>query len=213
MTPDGIPTMLYVRVANLPAAQARQAAEHAVRVAVREAPKLTGASSARFAPVFGEGHFGISWSDPHVWHQERGIKPFTMRSLAGKVIPMWIDDPTGEERKKYPKNKTRTTASGKTQVLIIRRVAKMGARKRVVRNGQVQQVPASYPGAPGRIVRREAKQPLTTPGRVGGRIAAGNVGVRWRHPGLDKRGFLYKGIFEAARARGIFIVPQMVTPA
>lgn len=213
MTPDGIPTMLFVQVRDLDRGQARLLAEMATRIAIREAPKLSGASSARFEPVFGPGYFGIGWSDSHVWFQNQGTRPHTQRALAGKVVPMWIDDPTGEERKKNPRAKTRVTASGKTQVLIIRRAAKLGARKRVRRNGIMVTVPASYPGAPGRIDRREAARPFTTPGKVGGRIAQGNNPIRWRHPGLDRRGFLHQGINAAARSQGIFLVPQMVQAA
>lgn len=204
------PTMLFVSLPGLRPTEARLMAEMATRTAVRLAPKLSGASSARFRPVFGPGFYGITWNDPHVWFQNAGIRPFTNRALAGKTIPMWIDDPTGAERAKNPQAKTRITESGKTQVLIFRRAAPLGARKRVIRNGVARDVPASYPGAPGRIAMREARQPNTTPGRVAGRIAQANVGVRWRHPGLEPRSFLNQGIMAAAQGAGVVVTPSMI---
>lgn len=204
------PTKLYARVEGLTRPQARQCAEQATKTAVRLAPKLSGASSSRFSPIFDNGYFGITWLDNHVWYQNQGIKPFTNRALAGKVIPMWIDDPTGKVQRENPKAKTRTTESGKTQVLLIRRAAPIGARKKVMRGGVMRDVPASYPGAPGRIRLREAGAPNTTQGKVGGQVARGNVGVRWRHPGLDKRSFLHEGILQASKAAGLHVSPAMI---
>jgi hypothetical protein len=130
-----------------------------------------------------------------------------MYALAGKTIPMWVDDPTGTERQKNPKAKLRTTLSGKTQVLIFRRAAQLGqtktTRTKVAGQWQSRTVPMSYPGAPGRIGRREAGRPLTTPGRTGGQVAMGNVGVRWRHPGLAPRKFLNRAMVTAAQENGI----------
>jgi hypothetical protein len=121
-----------------------------------------------------------------------------MRSLAGKTIPMWIDDPTGEERRQNPKAKTRRTKSGKIQVLIFRRAAKIGARKQVRRavGGVVHNVsvPASYPGAPGRITRRHGERGSSRGEHQPGGIRRFNTGVRWRHPGLAPRGFLHYGL-------------------
>jgi hypothetical protein len=99
--------------------------------------------------------------------------------------------------------------SGKTQVLIFRRVASVGQTKTVTRRSRVTgtiertQVPASYPGAPGRIGRREAAQPYTRGGSSGGQIAGGNVGVRWRHPGLAPRKFLNNSLTLAAQWNGV----------
>jgi hypothetical protein len=142
----------------------------------------------------------------YVYFQERGIRPFTMTALAGKTIPMWIDDPTGTERQKNPKAPTRVTMSGKTQVRIFRRAANIGqtrtTRTKVAGQWQVSSSPMSYPGAPGRIGRREAGQPNTTPGRTGGQIAKGNIGVRWRHPGLAPRRFLNRSLVLAAQRGG-----------
>jgi hypothetical protein len=178
---------------GLTPAKASVAAKIAVAFSRRIAPKLTGMSSRNFKPIFGQGFFGIGWEEDYVWYQAMGIRAFTMYSLAGKTIPMWIDDPTGKERQKNPKAKTRVTVSGKTQVLIFRRAARIGQRKTVVRNGVPVSVPMSYPGAPGRITLREAPAPDTRPGALGGQIAAGNVGVRWRHPGLPESSFVHRG--------------------
>lgn len=197
--PTIIPNRLVMYVPGLTDARAYQAATTAQVFARRRAPKMTGHGASRIMADWGPGWFGIHWLDEYLWFQEVGINPFTMRALAGKTVPMWIDDPTGKERQKNPKAKTRVTASGKTQVLIFRKAARMGQRKTVVRHGTTLSVPASYPGAPGRIGSREARQPYTTPGRVGGQIARGNSGVRWRHPGLSARSFLHSGMTEGAR--------------
>lgn len=173
-------------------------------------PKMSGASAARLQPIYGKGFFGIAWMDSYVFFQDHGIRPFTMRSLAGKTIPMWIDDPTGQERAKNPKAKVRTTMSGKIQVLIFRRAANIGQRitkyGRDKRTGQrivISDKPASYPGAPGRIAQREAGRPSTREGKQGGQIARGNVGVRWRHPGIQPRLFLNNAVTLAAQWNGI----------
>lgn len=206
-----VPDRLYVEVA-LPFEEARSVAEHAVTVARRLAPKMTGASAARLYPLYGDGYIGIGWADDHVWYQEAGIRAFTMHRLAGKVVPMWLDDPTGELRRKNPKAKVRRTASGKMQVLVFRRAARHGQRRAVRRqDGTMTSVPASYPGAPGRISLREARLPYTTPGRVGGRIAAKNIGVRWRHPGLTPRSFILRALTKAAHTAGVAPGPAVAS--
>lgn len=159
---------------------------------------------------------GMASHNSYVWFQEQGIRPFTMFSLAGKTIPMWVDDPTGTEREKNPRAQTRITLSGKVQVLIFRRAALPGQRitkRRKVADGTWEDysAPASYPGAPGRIGRRETSRPMTTPGRVPGAIARGNVGVRWRHPGLAPRRFLNHAMSLAAMQGGI--VPERIYAA
>lgn len=186
--------------------RARAAAREAVRLARRAMPKMSGAAARGMQPLYGKGYFGISWATEVVWYQDHGTKPFTMRSLAGKVIPMWIDDPTGQERRDNPKAKTRVTESGKMQVLIFRRAALIGQRKKVYKRDPktglkvlVSDKPASYPGAPGRIAWREAAKPWTRPGRRPGAIHPGNVGVRWRHPGLKPRSFLNMSMTAAAQ--------------
>ncbi|MFE4863238.1 LAGLIDADG family homing endonuclease, partial [Streptomyces sp. NPDC056670] len=136
-------------------------------------------------------------------------------TLTHNTIPMWIDDPTGQERRDNPKAKTRVTESGKTQVLIFRRAARIGERKRVYRRDPktglkilVSDKPAHYPGAPGRIAWREAKQPWTRPGRRGGAIHPGNIGVWWRHPGIKPRSFLNTSMTAAAQKAGL--LPERV---
>lgn len=205
------PDRLIMLIDGLPGNRARNMANAAVREARRIMPKLTGRAASRLQPLYGSGYCGILWADSYVWFQEQGIRPFTMFSLAGKTIPMWVDDPTGTEREKNPKAPTRVTLSGKTQMLIFRRAAMPGQTRTVRRkiaDGTYQEftVPASYPGAPGRIGKRETSRPFTTPGRVPGAIARGNIGVRWRHPGLAPRQFLNHSLSLAAEQGGIIPV-------
>lgn len=181
------PDRLIMLVGGLSGSRARTMANLAVREARRVMPKLTGASASRLFPLYGSGFFGVGWADSYVWFQEQGIRPFTMNSLKGKTIPMWVDDADGTERQKNPKAKTRMTVSGKTQVLIFRR--------------------ATSPGAPGRISRRSAG----SQGKVAGAIAKGNVGVKWRHPGLAPRRFLNHAVSLAAQQGGI--VPNRIYAA
>ncbi len=208
------PDRIIMVVPRMTAGRARSCALAALRECRRKMPKMSGASAARLQPLYGKGYFGISWMDSYVFFQDHGIRPFTMRSLAGKTIPMWIDDPTGKERSKNPKAKIRVTMSGKTQVLIFRKAANIG--QRITKYGRdrqgnrvvVSDKPASYPGAPGRINRREAAAPWTRGGAKGGQIAPGNGGVRWRHPGIAPRLFLNNAITLAAEWNGI--LPQRV---
>lgn len=207
------PDRCLMLVPNLNPRRARNIANDAVRIARRNAPKMSGAGARRLQPLYGPGYFGIYFPDSYMWFQDHGIRPFTMRSLEGKTIPMWINDPTGAERAKNPKAKTRTTSSGQVQVLIFRKAARKG--QRIVRTKVdpitkikrvVEDRPASYPGAPGRISYRESGQPSTAPGRVAGAVARGNVGVRWRHPGLSPRLFINHGLTVAAQQNGILPV-------
>ena len=198
-----IPDRMVMDIEGLDEFSARPAAMDAVALAKRYAPKMSGDSASRLQPVWGKGWFGVLWEDDHVWYQEMGVRSFTMRKLAGKVIPMWLDDPTGRIARENPKAKKRTTASGKQQVLIFRRAAKIGARKLARRGGRLVDVPASYPGAPGRIAVREARRPWTTPGKVGGQVAARNIGVRWRFPGLLARSFIARSLTQAAYQAGL----------
>lgn len=173
----------------------------AARKAVQDAPKLTGAGANGIHPFYGPGFFGLTFPS-YMWIQNVGAKPYVQKSLAGKVIPMWIDDPTGKMQMDNPKAKTRITEAGRFQVLIFRRVAKMGQRKTVRKKikgiEMTTTVPMSFPGAPGRIGLREAPRPWTTPGRLGGRIARGNVGIRWYFPGLMPRLYLNNALWTAA---------------
>lgn len=204
------PDRIIMLVQGLKPNRARACALAAVREARRKMPKMSGASAARLQPLYGKGYFGIWWADSYVFFQDHGIRPFTMRNLAGKTIPMWIDDPTGRERARNPKAKVRVTASGKTQVLIFRRAANIG--QRITKYGRdkvtgarivISDKPASYPGAPGRIAVREAPNPRTREGKRGGQIAAGNGGVRWRHPGIAPRLFLNNAVTLSAQWNGI----------
>jgi hypothetical protein len=202
------PDRMILVVDGLRGARARGLANVALREARRVMPKLTGRAASRLFPLYGSGYFGIGWQDSYAWFQEQGIRPFTMFALAGKTIPMWVDDPAGSEREKNPRAQVRTTLSGKVQVLIFRRAAMPGQRRTLRRkkpdgSWETYTVPASYPGAPGRIGRRESAQPRTTAGKVPGAIAKGNVGVRWRHPGLAPRQFLNHSITLAAGQSGI----------
>lgn len=199
-------------VTDLDPERARRIAVEACLYARNYAPKMSGNSSAKFYPVWAPGIFGLEWQHPYVWFQEAGIRPFTNRALAGKTVPMWINDPKGEERRKNPKAQTRRTADGRMQVLVFRRAAKLGQRKNVWRNvnGQMirRSVPASYPGAPGRIAVNRSQGIMRAgdidPGAKNpGAIARGNVGVRWRHPGLDPRRFIARALYTAAVNNGL----------
>lgn len=181
--PKTVPHKIWVEVPGAPEGLCRLMGHNAQTYARQDMPKLSGAAAGGTRPFSAPGVFGLTWRADYLWYQEAGIKAFTMKSLQGKTIPMWVDDPTGSERQKNKGAKTRVTASGKTQVLIFRKATK--------------------PGVPGRIGRREAGRPLTTPGKLGGAIASGNVGVKWRHPGLSPRGFLHKAVLAAAHDHGL----------
>jgi hypothetical protein len=201
--PPRNPDRLIFVAPELSIEEAYGVAQQAVKYAQALCPKLTGTGASGIRPIFGEGYFGVTFEMPYIWIQNVGARPFLMRNLAGKTIPMWVDDPTGSQARDNPKAQTRTTASGRTQVLIFRKAAPIGSRKTVKTRGPggatiSKDVPRSYPGAAGRIANREAAQPYTTPGRVGGRIAQGNIGIRWYFPGLSPRHFLEEGLKRAA---------------
>lgn len=191
------PDALIARVPGLTTAQARDMAALATSHAARIAPKSSGRGAASLQPVWGPGWYGIRWGEAAMWFNEAGTRPRTMRELAGKLIPMWVPDPMGKEAAKVPAKdrarRIRRDAAGKQEVLIFRRAAKIGARKMV--NGR--SVPASYPGAPGRIAVRKSD-----PG-PGGQVAKGNVGIRWRHPGISPRGFMRHSMEDVAVAYGV----------
>ena len=213
------PDRLVMTVEGMDVATAKFCARTALATARKNAPKMSGDSAKRMGTVYGEGFFGITFQDPYIWFQENGIKSFTMNNLQGKLIPMWVDDRDGKLRAadRKGKLKIRTTASGKVQVLIFRKAAVKGERKMVTRPArrgggtETVSVPRSYPGAPGRIGVRQAPAPMTTPGKVGGTIAGGNVGVRWRHPGLSPRFFLNNAITMAAQQAGVLPIRIYVT--
>lgn len=166
----------------------------AVEFAQASMPKISGRLAMTLKPVYGTSYWGIYFPDPKVWYLEKGTNPFTMNRLAGKTIPMWVDDPDGSVAKQEGKNtKTRITVDGRRQALIFRRAANKGERKTIIRNGRKVSVPRSYPGAPGRIGNRLAS----------GRIGVPNVGVRWRHPGITGRRYLNEAMLDAAVSYGV----------
>jgi hypothetical protein len=205
------PDRALMVITGLDPARARLCAMTAAYLCRRRMPKATGAAASRIQPLWDRGYFGIAWMDSYVWFQDHGIRAFTMRSLEGKTIPMWVDDPTGQERLKNPKAKTRVTMSGKTQVLIFRKVGRRDQALTRTKTDPRTKLPVtvaatkapSYPGAPGRISRREAGAPLTREGRKGGQISRGNIGVRWRHPGLEPRLFINNSLTLSAQLHGI----------
>lgn len=208
---SNVPNKAVMGVEGMSIYECRDLAIKAARYARGLAPKATLQSSSRFFPIYGKGFFGVSWEHPYIWYQEAGIRPFTMRSLAGKTIPMWLDDRDGKLRKDNPKAKTRTLYGGRVQVLVFRRAAKIGQRKKVWRNegGKMvlRSVPASYPGAPGRIAVNRSKGIMRAGDvdpsvRNPGWIAKGNVGVRWRHPGLPSARFIARAIYVVAIEAG-----------
>src|SRR5258708_17178289 len=123
------PDRLLMIVPRLSGRRARSIANEAVRLTRVFMPKLTGQAYNRIFPIYGKGYIGVGWLDSYVWLQENGIRPFTMVALSGKTIPMWVNDPTGTEQQRNPRAKTRVTMSGIPQVLIFRRVARMGQTK------------------------------------------------------------------------------------
>jgi hypothetical protein len=193
-----VPDRLIVIMPGLQTSDAKSLADYALKIAVVRSPKMTGISSKQLKAIYGPNFYGIQWFEDYVWYQESGTKPFTMFALAGKVIPMWISDPTGFERKKNPKARTRTTASGTVQVLIFRRAAKPGQRKTTRRRVGGQwvsvSVPMSYPGAPGRIALRGAAGQILSPS------SNRHIGVRWRNPGLGARQFLHYSLIDSAKS-------------
>lgn len=195
-----------MRVEGLGVREAEALATIAVAHARRNAPKLTGHAASTFVGVFGENFFGVHWTEDYVWFTEAGTRPFVMRKLAGKTIPMWLDDPTGEIKARNPKAHTRIL-SGRPQTLIFRRAAPIGQRKLVRRERRgvtrTVDVPASYPGAPGRIARRVAPAPENREGYRGGQVSPGNVGLRWYHPGIMARRPIEQALRLAARDGGV----------
>lgn len=196
-----MPNRLYLRAPQYNREQCEMLAKQAVALIQSITPKLSGRGSAGINPYWGVGWFGVRWDRPYLWHQETGTKPHTMRNLAGKMIPMWIDDPTGAEARANPKAKKRRTESGRQQILIFRKAAKPGARKKVAvrdREGRLMRwrdVPAAYPGAPGRIARRSYDERKgQNSGRIARLVPRPHVGVRWRHPGIVNREFMQHGL-------------------
>lgn len=190
--PDEIPDNVAARLA-----------ESAVAMAREMVPRVTGASARRLRAVWGKRWYGIHDVSGNLRYGNRGTRPRVMRELENKTVPMWITDDDGSMTEKVPMHKrgemTRVTEDGRRQVKIFRKAAPIGSRKTVTRNGRQVSVPRSYPGAPGRINRRDDI----------GKIAGGNVGVRWRHPGIQGRDYVGDAILYVADSVGIRVSPQM----
>lgn len=209
----GTPDRMVMAIAGLDPVEARYLALRAVQRARMSMPRVTGGTAKRLRPVYGKNYFGIWFPDAHVWFMEHGTSPYTMRNLAGKTVPMWVSDDDGALRAKNPKIKVRQTEDGRTQVLIFRKAAKLGAQKKMTSKwGNTYLGPASYPGAPGRISKR-VPNPSNAVGRVAGQINSGNVGVRWRHPGLGAMQFLNSALATAAFEGGHIIEPVYAADA
>lgn len=179
----------------------------AVHIAQEWMPKVSGSAARSLRPVAYRGYYGISWGRSYIRHLEHGTRPRTMTSLAGKTIPMWVDDQDGSRAAKMsPKDRatlTRTTEDGRRQIKIFRKAAPIGSRKWIEREGRRVSVPRHYPGAPGRIRDRTED----------GRIAPGNVGVWWRHPGTKGRDYIGDALDYVAHTAGVKIYKQEVTVA
>lgn len=206
------PRQAILGVAGMPTEETEAVAERAVELTRQYLPRATGAAAATVFPIYGPEWFGVEWQHDSIWFQESGTRPHTMKNLSGKTIPMWVKDRDGSLRQKNPKIETRVRQdTGETEVLIFRRAAKQGQRREEWRmvDGTLQQVskPASYPGAPGRIAVNRSRGIIragdTMYGGNPGQIAKGNVGVRWRHPGLEAGRFVANGVYDAASEYGI----------
>jgi len=123
---SGTPDRMVLRAPDINDDEAKYLAINAVHRARQTMPRVTGATANRLVPLYGEGWFGIYFPDPQAWFMEHGTAPRTMRSLAGKLIPMWVADADGSLRAKNPKIKIRHTEDGRTQVLIFRKAARIG---------------------------------------------------------------------------------------
>jgi hypothetical protein len=208
-----LPNCIYMLAPGLDAKQCRRLAKVATKLARQSAPKLTGAMARGIEPYWDEGRFGLQWAEEYTYFQSEGIKAFTMRSLAGKVIPMWLDDPDGRIYRENPKAKRRVR-HGRHQTLIFRKAAPIGSTKTVKKFDKrghikgVSVVPRSYPGAPGRVRQNyRHSNPIVPSGRVAGQIMAGNVGVRWRHPGMGKKWFLREAVEHTAHLHHLRMRP------
>jgi hypothetical protein len=192
-----------VMLTDLEEADCENLAEQAVEAAKDRMPRVTGYMATTLQVLAGPGYFGIYFPDRKVWFMEQGTRPYTMRGLPrDRAIPMWVNDPDGstyrdEQRHQKKPVERRVTDDGRQQTLIFRRAAKDKTRKQIVRDGRMISVPRSYPGAPGRIASRTSV----------GQIATGNVGVRWRHPGIRARAFLNTAMGDVALDQGVEPAP------
>jgi hypothetical protein len=141
--------MSYRFKVGISASVSRKVSNTATRLAVQRAPKRTGLGAKGLYPIVKRGYVGVGirpWAS-YMYFQEVGIKPFTMWSLEGKVIPMNI--------------------GGKT---VFRTAVNVGK--------------------PGRINKRDPET---------GRIMKTNVGVKWRHPGLEPKNFIKDSLRDSIR--------------
>jgi hypothetical protein len=193
------PDRMVMLVDDLAEEETQVLASQAVDSARMRMPRVSGHMATTLQTLAGPGYFGIYFPDRRIWYMEHGTSPFTMNRLPrGKPIPMWVNDQDGSQAREIRRTskkppQTRTTLDGRRQVLIFRVVAPDRSRKLAVRRGKLTDVPRSYPGAPGRISARSQR----------GQIATGNVGVRWRHPGITARMFLNSAIAGVALDNGI----------
>lgn len=190
----GLPNAMVAVVPAVEPGYTERMAYHACEYMRLLVPKVTGRMSQGLRPISGLGWFGVTWDMPYTLSQERGTRPRVMKELAGKTIPMWVDDPTGDEARKIPvkerNRRVRRTQDGRQQVLIFRKAAPIGSRKWVMRRGRMVNVPRSYPGAPGRQGFRNAMG-------IWERGFAG--GVRWRHPGIRAGNYAMEALTTTAR--------------
>ena len=161
---------------DVPLEVADMAAQEAAALAREMAPRVSGQGARGLTPAFGDGWIGIWSRQSHMLHVNEGTRPRIMTELAGKTIPMWVNDRDGSMTESIPLAKraerTRVTEDGRRQVKIFRKAAPIGSTK-IVPNarGRLIQVPRAYPGA-----RK----------RVSGRFA----GRYWRHPGISGQQFV-----------------------
>lgn len=73
---------------SLPMSVTSQIAADAARIAKGNAVARGWKSSASLEPAFGTGYVGIKTSRKYYLYQELGTKPYLMKSLEGKTIPM-----------------------------------------------------------------------------------------------------------------------------
>lgn len=186
--PDG----WVVVVPDLPVEVAFRASVQAQALVKEMAPKVSGRGAASLRPAHGEGWFGLYFppATSYMMLVNEGTKPRIMTSLAGKTIPMWINDPDGsmaaDIRPQDQASRVRITEDGRRQVKIFRKAAPIGSTKLAVRrDGSLTRVPRAYPGA----IKRGAD------GRLAGRY--------WRHPGTTGRQFAQDALVLTADQMGL----------
>jgi len=104
----------------LPDKYCQEISERAVQIARTLAPRKTGAGAASLRPTRESGRVGIEVPDDfyYMMIQNKGMKPFNMTSLEGKVIPM--KGPDGSTQFRTVKGAGRrkiTTRNAKGQII------------------------------------------------------------------------------------------------